>query len=116
MKKMIDDKKWSMIDNQKYWLLINFIIVDQIILTENWPNLLSITLLSIIWQIVDPEKSTKSRFYHQLQIDNRLKKLNTAILIDINYITNYNNNNDIEACFYETSGKYINNTEGINHK
>jgi hypothetical protein len=79
---MIDNKK--MINNQKYWLLINFIIVNQIILTENWPKLLLIILSSIVWQIVDLEKSTKSQFYHWLWIDNWLKKLNTTILIITN--------------------------------
>jgi hypothetical protein len=75
---MINDQKND--QQSKILIVNNFIIVDQIILTENWPKLLLITLLSIIWQIINPEKSTKSWFYCQLLIDNRLKKLNTATL------------------------------------
>jgi hypothetical protein len=68
-----------MINNQKYWSLINFIC---------WSNNFDWKLTKIIVDnfIVDnltdcwSRKVDKKSFYHWLQIDNRLKKLNTATL------------------------------------
>jgi hypothetical protein len=61
MEKMIDNKKWSTIknDQQSKILIVNKFYYHWLNnFDENWPKLLLITLLSIIWQIVDPEKLT----------------------------------------------------------
>jgi hypothetical protein len=53
-------------------------------LIENSIKIIDNYLLSIKLMINNQEKSMKTRFYQRLLIDNRLKKLNTAILINKN--------------------------------
>jgi hypothetical protein len=62
-------------------LIVNKLFIDnKIILIENSIKIIDNYLLSIKLVIDNQEKSMKTRFYQQLLIDNRLKKLNTATL------------------------------------
>jgi hypothetical protein len=61
--------------------IVNKLFIDnKIILIENSIKIINNYLLSIKLVIDNHEKLMKIRFYQQLLIDNRLKKLNTATL------------------------------------
>jgi hypothetical protein len=67
---------------QSIYLIVNKLFIDnKIILIENSIKIIDNYLLLIKLVINNQEKSMKTRFYQQLLIDNRLKKLNTATLI-----------------------------------
>jgi hypothetical protein len=66
---------------QSIYLIVDKLFIDnKIILFENSIKIIDNYLLSIKLVIDNQEKSMKTRFYRQLLINNRLKKLNTATL------------------------------------
>jgi hypothetical protein len=66
---------------QSIYLIVDKLFINnKIILIENSIKIIDNYLLLIKLVINNQEKSMKTHFYQQLLINNRLKKLNTAIL------------------------------------